>query len=203
MYSIVIQLGAILCLPVYFRSRIAQFLSTFPRGENGDRTILTHPLSLVLIAFVVTAIPSYLLTKTIGKHLESMTIIGWSLLIGGIFMWIVDAAKAKWEAAGPGRARQHHSYLEDGRDEHGTGSLDWLLPDFFRSVSWDITLDVHHCRRSASRDVASFGAGIFVFPFHSHHDGRDRLHPAQIAWRERARIPSVSRRSLPINGCSC
>ncbi len=102
MYSIVIQLGAILCLPVYFRSRIAQFLSTFPRGENGDRTILTHPLSLVLIAFVVTAIPSYLLTKTIGKHLESMTIIGWSLLIGGIFMWIVDAAKAKWEAAGPG-----------------------------------------------------------------------------------------------------
>ena len=102
MYTIVIQLGAILCLPVYFRSRIAQFLSTFPRGENGDRTILTHPLSLVLIAFVVTAIPSYLLTKTIGKHLESMTIIGWSLLIGGIFMWIVDAAKAKWEAAGPG-----------------------------------------------------------------------------------------------------
>jgi undecaprenyl-diphosphatase len=102
MYSIVIQLGAILCLPVYFRSRIAQFLSTFPRGENGDSTILTHPLSLVLIAFVVTAIPSYLLTKTIGKHLESMTIIGWSLLIGGIFMWIVDAAKAKWEAAGPG-----------------------------------------------------------------------------------------------------
>ena len=72
MYSIVIQLGAILCLPVYFRSRIAQFLSTFPRGEKGDRTILTHPLSLVLIAFVVTAIPSFLLTKTIGKHLESM-----------------------------------------------------------------------------------------------------------------------------------
>ena len=38
MYSIVIQLGAILCLPVYFRSRIAKFLSTFPRGERGDRT---------------------------------------------------------------------------------------------------------------------------------------------------------------------
>ena len=46
MYSIVIQLGAILCLPVYFRDRIAKFLSTFPRGENGDRTIFTHPLSL-------------------------------------------------------------------------------------------------------------------------------------------------------------
>jgi undecaprenyl-diphosphatase len=102
MYAIVIQLGAILCLPVYFRGRIAKLLSTFPQGEDGDRTILTHPLSLVLIAFVVTAIPSFLLTKVIGKHLESIPIIGWSLLIGGIVMWIVDAAKAKSEAAGPG-----------------------------------------------------------------------------------------------------
>jgi undecaprenyl-diphosphatase len=102
MYTIVIQLGAILCLPVYFRDRIAKLLSTFPRGESGDRTILNHPLSLVLIAFVVTAIPSFLLTKVIGKHLESIPIIGWSLLIGGVVMWIVDAAKAKWEAAGPG-----------------------------------------------------------------------------------------------------
>ncbi len=101
MYSIVIQLGAILCLPVYFRIRIATFLSTFPRGERGDRTPLTHPLGLVTVAFVVTAIPSFLLTKVIGKHLENLYIIGWSLLIGGIVMWIVDAMNAKSEAAGP------------------------------------------------------------------------------------------------------
>ena len=37
MYTIVIQLGAILCLPIYFRERIAKFLSTFPRGERGNR----------------------------------------------------------------------------------------------------------------------------------------------------------------------
>jgi undecaprenyl-diphosphatase len=101
MYSIVIQLGAILCLPVYFWSRILKFLSTFPRGESGNRTVLTHPLSLVIVAFVVTAIPSFLLTKVIGKHLENIMIIGWSLLIGGIVMWIVDAMHAKAEAAGP------------------------------------------------------------------------------------------------------
>ncbi len=102
MYSIVIQLGAILCLPVYFWSRITKFLSTFPRGESGNRTVLTHPLSLVAVAFVVTAIPSFLLSKVIGKHLENIVIIGWSLLIGGIVMWIVDAMHAKAEAAGPG-----------------------------------------------------------------------------------------------------
>jgi undecaprenyl-diphosphatase len=90
MYSIVIQLGAILCLPVYFRARIAKFLSDFPQGERGDRNVLTHPLSLTMIAFVCTAGPAFLLTKVIGKHLESLHIMGMSLLIGGIVMWIVD-----------------------------------------------------------------------------------------------------------------
>ena len=91
MYSIVIQLGAILCLPIYFRTRITRFFSTFPRGERGDRTAANHPLTLVIIAFVFTAIPALLLTKVIGKHLESLVVMGWSLLVGGIIMWVVDA----------------------------------------------------------------------------------------------------------------
>ncbi len=91
MYSIVIQLGAILALPVYFRQRIIDFVATFPKGQRGDRTIWTHPLSLILIAFVVTAIPSFLLKKQIGQNLESLVVMGWALLIGGIVMWVVDA----------------------------------------------------------------------------------------------------------------
>jgi undecaprenyl-diphosphatase len=115
MYTIVIQLGAILCLPVYFRQRIAKFLSTFPQGERGDRTVLTHPLSLTIIAFVVTAIPAFLLTKVIGKHLENLRIMGASLLIGGIVMWIVDAMNAGAEAAGPNArpSRIHTWHMED------------------------------------------------------------------------------------------
>jgi len=101
MYSIVIQLGAIACLPVYFWRRITTFLATFPRGENGNRTLLTHPLGLTAVAFVITAVPSFLLTKVIGKNLENLTVMGWSLLIGGIVMWIVDAMNAKSEKAGP------------------------------------------------------------------------------------------------------
>jgi undecaprenyl-diphosphatase len=91
MYTIVIQLGAVLALPVYFWNRILKFLSTFPRGERGNRTILTHPLSLTLIAFVVTAIPAWALTKQIGKNLENLWVMALALLIGGIIMWIVDA----------------------------------------------------------------------------------------------------------------
>ena len=115
MYTIVIQLGAILCLPVYFRHRIAKFLSTFPTGERGDRTALTHPLSLTIIAFVVTAIPAFLLTKVIGKHLESLYIIGMSLLVGGVVMWIVDARNARAEAGGADapETRIHTWHMED------------------------------------------------------------------------------------------
>src|SRR5216117_3665196 len=90
MYTIVIQLGAILALPVYFWHRMLQFVRTFPKGERGDR-ILTHPLSLTFIAFVVTAVPAWLLTKQIGKNLENLWVMALALLIGGVIMWIVDA----------------------------------------------------------------------------------------------------------------
>lgn len=90
-YTIVIQLGAVLCLPVYFWRRILKFISTFPRGERGDRNVITHPLSLTMLAFIVTAIPAFLLTKVIGQNLESLKVMGGALLIGGAIMWAVDA----------------------------------------------------------------------------------------------------------------
>jgi undecaprenyl-diphosphatase len=100
MYTIVIQIGAIATLPIYFREHIKQLLATFPRGERGDRTIVTHPLSLVMIAFVITALPSYLLTKVIGKNLESLYVMGTALVVGGVVMWLVDRMNSKSEAAG-------------------------------------------------------------------------------------------------------
>jgi len=98
MFSIVIQLGAILCLPLYFWSRITEFVSDFPRGKRGDRTVLTHPLSLTLIAFVVTAGPSYLLTKVIGKNLENLYVIATALIVGGVIMWLGWIAPPPWNS---------------------------------------------------------------------------------------------------------
>jgi undecaprenyl-diphosphatase len=113
MYTIVIQLGAILCLPVYFRGRIADFIG-YTRGNTPLFLVpikilkclilaifRSRPVQFTLIAFLVTAIPAFLLTKIIGKHLESLYIMGWALLVGGVVMWIVDARNARWEAAGP------------------------------------------------------------------------------------------------------
>jgi undecaprenyl-diphosphatase len=98
MYAIVIQLGAVLCVPLYFRTRLAALIATFPEGERRDRGMLTHPLGLMAVAFVVTAVPSFLLAKIIGHHLESLFIMGTSLLVGGIIMWIVDRSHGRADA---------------------------------------------------------------------------------------------------------
>jgi undecaprenyl-diphosphatase len=102
-FSIVIQLGAILCLPIYFRTRLLAFARSFPRGSHGNRTAVSHPLTLTLVAFATTAVPAFLLTKVIGKHLESLVIMGWALLVGGVVMGAVDIAYERARHSGPGR----------------------------------------------------------------------------------------------------
>ena len=98
MYTIVIQLGAILALCILFLGRIVDFIRTFPRGENGDRTWLNHPISLTLIAFAFTSAPALLLHKWSEKNLGSLTVIAVALLAGGIVMWAVDAWSERYEA---------------------------------------------------------------------------------------------------------
>jgi undecaprenyl-diphosphatase len=150
MYSIVIQLGAILVLPIYFRSHIAKLFSTFPEGEKRDCDYLTHPLSLVMIAFVVTALPAFLLTKVIGKNLESLYVMGASLLIGGIVMWVIDAMKAPWEKAGPrATGSPIHTWTMD--EIHGGQSL-WIGACQILSAVFPGT----------SRSMATIGAGQLV-----------------------------------------
>ncbi len=94
MFAIVIQIGAILALPLYFWGRIGEFVRSFPAGRRGNRTVWNHPLSITLIAFVCTAGPAFLLHKVIGRNLERLSLIGWALVLGGVIMWIVDVVFA-------------------------------------------------------------------------------------------------------------
>jgi undecaprenyl-diphosphatase len=104
MFAIVIQLGAILSVIVYFRTRLTSFVGTFladfasrkstegtSSGEKASlRDWYRHPLCLVLISFVVTAVPCLLVDKLIGENLERLDIIAWALIIGGVVMVVVD-----------------------------------------------------------------------------------------------------------------
>jgi len=161
MYSIVIQLGAILCLPIYFRSRIHRFISTFPHGESGDRTALNHPLTLTMIAFVVTALPAFLLTRIIGKHLESLHIMGAALLIGGVAMWAVDALFGN-PAPGASAFRQIHTRHVE---EMTLAQAIWIgacqilsavFPGTSRSMSTIAAGQVAHMSREAALEFSFF-----------------------------------------------
>lgn len=128
MYSIVIQLGAILCLPIYFRARLSSFLRTFPQGEDKRHTIWNHPLTLTGVAFVVTAVPSLLLSKLIGKNLESLQVMATSLIVGGIVMWVVDAmyGAPRLVAARPLGAAAALGYRTERVEEMGLGQAVWI-----------------------------------------------------------------------------
>lgn len=87
MYAVVIQLGAVLCLPTYFWSRILTFVKSF--GRDGKPWI-RHPLTMVMIAFVCTAVPALLLNKLISANLESFAVMAIALILGGAVMWTAD-----------------------------------------------------------------------------------------------------------------
>jgi undecaprenyl-diphosphatase len=90
MFAIVIQIGPILTLPIFFRERIAVWLRSFPSGTRGDRTVLTHPLTLTFISLVFTSIPALAAEKLIAKHLDDISLIAMTMIAGGIVMWVVD-----------------------------------------------------------------------------------------------------------------
>jgi len=124
MYSIVIQLGAILVLPIYFRQHIAKLVSTFPEGEKKGLRLPDASAQPRHDCIRRDRDPSFLLTKVIGKNLESLYVVGAALLIGGIVMWVIDAMKAPWEKAGPGTPGSPiHTWKMD--DIHG-GQAIWI-----------------------------------------------------------------------------
>src|SRR5882757_7025169 len=172
MYTIVIQLGAILALPVYFWNQILKFLSTFPRGASGDRTIFTHPLGLTIIAFVITAVPSFLLKKQIGQNLENLWVMAWALFIGGIIMWLVDAL-----------CRNPHTLR---MEEMSLPQAAWIgLAQITSAVFPGTSRSMSTIAAGQLAGLSKRGVGIFVFPFDADNGGCDRLRFAQdlAAWR--------------------
>lgn len=175
MYTIVIQAGAILALILLYLGRIVAFIKSFPRGESGDKTWTTHPISLTLIAFVLTSVIALPLHKISEKHLESVTVMSWTLLIGGIIMWVVDARASKYEpttvhveemslgqsvwigicqslsAVFPGTSRSMSTIAAGqlvGMDRPSALEFSFLLsiPTMIAATAWDLLKSIHPSR---------------------------------------------------------
>jgi undecaprenyl-diphosphatase len=184
MYTIVIQVGAILALCLLFLERILNFFRTFPQGENGDRTWLTHPISLTLIAFACTSVPALLLRKWSEKNLGSIKAMAIALLVGGIVMWAVDAwssrveantthveemslAQAIWiglcqtlSAIFPGTSRSMSTIAAGqlvGMDRPTALEFSFLLsiPTMISATGWDLLKEIHGSKSATGTAVAA------------------------------------------------
>jgi undecaprenyl-diphosphatase len=184
MYTIVIQLGAIVALCLLFLSRIVGFLHSFPKGENGDRTWLTHPISLTLIAFAVTSVPALLLHKWSERNLGSIRIMALALLIGGVVMWVVDVRSNRYEpttihveemtlwqaiwiglcqtlsALFPGTSRSMSTIAAGqmvGLDRPSALEFSFLLsiPTMIAATAWDFLKEIHPSKSAQAAGVAA------------------------------------------------
>ena len=90
MFAVVIQLPAILAVVVYFWRRLLGFATSFFAKGLTLRDRLRHPVVLIAVAFVVTAVPAVLAKKLIKGNLESLYMMGFALVIGGVVMYVVD-----------------------------------------------------------------------------------------------------------------
>lgn len=88
LFAIFIQLGAILSVVLLYRKKLLGFVRGFPAYLKNFS--LSHPISLIFLAFFCTAIPAFLCKKIIGANLENLNVIATSLLVGGVVMIFFD-----------------------------------------------------------------------------------------------------------------
>ncbi len=177
MYTIVIQAGAILALLLLFLERIVGFMRTFPKGENGDRTWLTHPLSLTIVAFIFTSIPALLFKKWSDRNLDNLTVIALALLIGGIVMWIVDVRSDRYEPT--------TTHVEEMSLGHSIWiglcqSLSAIFPGTSRSMSTIAAGQLVGLDRSSALEF-SFLLSIPTMLAATTYDLLKEIHPSKVA----------------------
>jgi undecaprenyl-diphosphatase len=88
-FNVVIQAGAILAVTFLYRQRLWQLATGLGQRENRD-----YALKLAL-AFLITAVLGFIVTKLGFKLPEKITPVAWALLIGGVWMIAAEYFAAK------------------------------------------------------------------------------------------------------------
>lgn len=96
-FNVIIQFGAILSVLVLYWKRFLPNLSFYKK---------------LVIAFLPASIIGFLFKKKIDILLESVQIVGWALLIGGIILIITDKYFAKKEEEGARVALDNLSWIQ-------------------------------------------------------------------------------------------
>ncbi len=100
--DIVIQIGAVLAVVVYYRQRLLELVKGCWRRDPEHLKLFMA----VAIAFIPSAIVGLLLHKTIKQHLFGPRPVGAALIVGGVVMLLIEAFRAKQEKPPEGELKQ-------------------------------------------------------------------------------------------------
>lgn len=97
LFTVVIQLGAILSVVVFYARRLWSFLTDFVAPQASDGKPATprwrHPLVLVLLAVIPAGLVGVVAKKKIDALMEHALPIGIALLAGGVAIEIIERAR--------------------------------------------------------------------------------------------------------------
>src|SRR5438034_306162 len=85
MFTVFIQIGAILAVVVYFRHKIVQLLS----GSVSGNTISQRVVMMLVVATIPVLVVGYFFHKQVEKYMEKPVPIALALLIGGLIMLLL------------------------------------------------------------------------------------------------------------------
>jgi undecaprenyl-diphosphatase len=88
-FNVVIQAGAILAVALLYRRRILELFTGLGQRETRD-----YALKL-LVAFLITAVLGFVVTRMGFKLPERITPVAWTLLLGGLWMIVAEYLAAK------------------------------------------------------------------------------------------------------------
>ncbi|HRN69842.1 MAG TPA: undecaprenyl-diphosphate phosphatase [Candidatus Woesebacteria bacterium] len=93
LFDIIVQLGAVLAVIVYYRSKIIP-----PVQHRKKLSEYINNWFKILIAFIPAAIIGFLLSDIIEKYLFSTLVVGIAMVLGGILLLVADRQKFKSSA---------------------------------------------------------------------------------------------------------
>ncbi len=148
LFTVVIQLGAILAVVVFYWKTLMRFVSElFAKSDLATKA--RDPLVLVMLAFVPAALVGVAFKKKIDALMEHALPIGLALLVGGILIEIIErvtkdkADTPALEKVSPGQALgigvAQVASLVPGVSRSGATIMGGLLGGLTRTVATDFS----------------------------------------------------------------
>jgi len=126
-FEVIIQFGAILSVVYLYRNTIRQ--ATFDFYKK------------IMLAFFPTAILGFILKNKVDEWLGSVSIVAWSLIVGGVVLILSD--------------RFFKKQLQTGKKIHDLNPLQCVTLGFFQSIAM-----IPGVSRSGATIVAGLGMGL-------------------------------------------